>query len=66
MQRFARVVLLQHTGMRQQHTSRAASRQFVDAMSVANTEDDGTWSICSVALELRDELKDAKLTRNSL
>ena len=36
------------------------TRQFVDdftTMSVANSEDDVTHSICSVALELRDEIK---------
>ena len=39
------------------------TRQFVDdftTMSVANSEDDVTRSTCSVALELRDELKKRK------
>ena len=43
----------------------AETRQFVDdltTLSVANSEDDVTRSICSVALELRHELKKVKLT----
>ena len=43
------------------------TRQFVDdltTMSVANSEGDVTHSICSVALELQDELKKARPEQN--
>ena len=68
--RFARVVLYNilkcsNNTLPEQLPAPVETRQFVDdltAMSVANSEADVTHSICFVALELRDELGNGKLT----
>ena len=67
---FARVVLYNilecgNNVLPTQPLAPVETRQFVNdltTMSVANSEDDVDHSICSVALELPDELRNARLT----
>ena len=68
--RFARMVLCNilecvNSVLPTQLPAPVETRPIVDdltTMSVANSEDDVTHSICSGALELQDELKNARLT----